>query len=200
MAMTAECRTERPRHRRPEAAVRARASPLFAPARDHVGLVEEPQPAVLLQDLARWLRDSGRRRRLPRPGGPRPAPHRSRHSRRRTASRCRSRIRGDLARQRVHVVAEQRAVVGIGVEVEIAAGGSELLLHRLHDLMAIVDERIVARPDLLHDLVAGIVAVRMDGDQPAARSERLASGAITRLALKSSEARARYGCEAMTRS
>ena len=99
---------------------------------------------------------------------------------------------GDLARQRVHVVAEQRAVVGVGVEVEVAAGGPELVLHRLHDLVAVVDERIVARPDLLDDLLAGIVAVRMDGDQPAARARaRLASGAITRLALKSSEARAR---------
>ena len=38
--------------------------------------------------------------------------------------------------------------------------------------MAVVDERIVVRPDLLDDFHAGIVAVRMDGDQPAAGAER----------------------------
>ena len=35
-----------------------------------------------------------------------------------------------------------------------------------------MDERVVARPDLLDDLLAGIVAVRVDRDQPAARPER----------------------------
>ena len=79
---------------------------------------------------------------------------------------------GDFRRQRVHHVAEQRAVVGIGVEIEIAAGGPKLVLHRFEDLMAVVDERIVVRPHLLDDFHAGIVAVRMDGDQPAAGAER----------------------------
>ena len=42
--------------------------------------------------------------------------------------------------------------------------------------MAVVDKRVVAGPDLLDDLVARIVAVRMDGDQ--ASAER--AGAILR--------------------
>ena len=37
--------------------------------------------------------------------------------------------------------------------------------------MAIGLERIVARPYLLHDFGAGIVAVRMDGNEPPAGSE-----------------------------
>ena len=37
--------------------------------------------------------------------------------------------------------------------------------------MAVVQERTVAGPDLLDDFQAGVVAVRMDGDQAAARSE-----------------------------
>ena len=57
--------------------------------------------------------------------------------------------------------------------------------------MAVVNERIVVRPDFLDDFHAGIVAVRMDGDEPAARPSARASGAITRLALNSSGARAR---------
>ena len=39
--------------------------------------------------------------------------------------------------------------------------------------MPVMDERIVVRPDLLDDFHAGIVAVRMDADQPAAGAERL---------------------------
>src|SRR5215471_19555414 len=38
--------------------------------------------------------------------------------------------------------------------------------------MAVVDERIVARPDLLDDFHAGIVTVRLNADQPAAGTER----------------------------
>ena len=73
----------------------------------------------------------------------------------------------------MHVVAEQRAVVGIGVEVEIAARGSELVLDCLQQLMPVGGEWIVVRPHFMNDFHPGIVAVGMDGDQPAARSERL---------------------------
>ena len=38
--------------------------------------------------------------------------------------------------------------------------------------MAVVHERIVLRPDLVDDFHAWVMAVRMDGDEPAARTER----------------------------
>ena len=38
--------------------------------------------------------------------------------------------------------------------------------------MAVVDERMVVRPDFLDDFHAGIVTVRMDGDEPPAGAER----------------------------
>ena len=47
------------------------------------------------------------------------------------------------------------------------------MFHGFQDLMAIMDERIVVGPDPPNDFHARIVAVRMDGDEPAAGTERL---------------------------
>src|SRR4029453_5436795 len=113
-----------------------RPYPSLAPTRDHVGFVVEPEPAVFAQNLAGGVEiasagddlgepvvfdlrhvDCGVPRRKQRGGA--------------------DRLIRDLARQGVHLVAEQRTVVGISIEVEIAPGGAELVLHRLHDLMAV---------------------------------------------------------------
>ena len=72
----------------------------------------------------------------------------------------------------MHVVTKKGTVVGIGVEIELAPGRAELVLRCFHDLMAVVNEWIVARPHAPDDLHAGIVAMRMDGNQPAAWSQR----------------------------
>ena len=56
-------------------------------------------------------------------------------------------------------------------------------------LMAVVDEWVLARPDLLHDLMAGSLPCEwMAIRRPPGRARD--GGAITRLALKLSEARA----------
>ena len=80
--------------------------------------------------------------------------------------------RRDFRRQRVHVVAEQRTLVGIGVEIQIAAGIAQLLLHRLEQIMAAVHEGIILGPHLVNDLHARIAPVGMDGDHAAAGAER----------------------------
>src|ERR1700733_8598269 len=108
---------------------------LSPPPRDHVALVEKPQPAALAQHRTRCVdiavADFGEPvvldlrhidRRVPR------------REQRRGADRL-----GDFRRQRVHDVFEQRAIVGIGVEIELAAGGAELVLDRFEDVVAIVD-------------------------------------------------------------
>src|SRR5216684_773667 len=143
---------------------------LATPSRDDVGFIEEPQAAVPAQhvaggvEIAAVVDDGGQAmvfnlgdvdRRVP--GG----------KQGRGADRIRQ-FRG----QRVHVVAKQRTIVGIDVEIELASGRAELLLDRLHDLVAVVDERIVAWPEALHDLKPRIVAVGMNGDEAAPRPER----------------------------
>jgi len=55
----------------------------------------------------------------------------------------------------------------------------------------VVRERVLARPDVLDDLKPGIVAVRMDRDEPPARREAARQRATMRFALKSSGARSR---------
>src|SRR5262249_16360473 len=77
-----------------------------------------------------------------------------------------------LRRQRMHVVAKQRAIVRIDVEIELASGGAEFLLDGFHDLVAVVDERVVAWPQTLDDLKPRIVAVGMNGDEAAPGPER----------------------------
>src|SRR5205823_12481113 len=79
----------------------------------------------------------------------------------------------DLRRQRVHFVAKERAVVRIGIEVEIAAGLAQFVFRGTKNLVAVVDERIIAGPYLLNDLHARIAAMRMNADEPSARPKRL---------------------------
>ena len=76
------------------AGVGGSAFPSLAAARDHVGLRRRTTARHASAAPRASPRDSGRRRRPPRRGGPRPAPRRSRRSRPRTASRCRSRTPG----------------------------------------------------------------------------------------------------------
>jgi hypothetical protein len=49
---------------------------------------------------------------------------------------------------------------------------AKLVLDLTQDRVTIGLEGIIARPDLVDDLDAGIVAVRMDADQPAAGPQR----------------------------
>ena len=68
------------------------------------------------------------------------------------------------------------------------------MLDLAQDRVAIGLERIIAGPDLIDDFDAGIVAVRMDADQPAARPpgrSARTSGVTTLEALNSTLARAR---------
>jgi hypothetical protein len=91
----------------------------------------------------------------------------------------------------MHLVAEQGAVIGIGVEIQVAPRKPELLLERSEDVMPVVDKRVVAGPYPLHDFLAGSFPCEWTAiSRPPAPSAR-ASGAITRLTLKSSEERAR---------
>src|SRR5215472_5238944 len=138
-------------------------------ARDHVGFVEEPEPAVLPQDAAGGVKVAA------------VADHLGealvldlRHVDRGVPGREQRRGSdgvADLAWQRVHVVTEDRAVVRVGIEVEIAAGVAELGLGDLQELVPVGPERILAGPDLLHDLEAGTAAIGMDGEQPATGRE-----------------------------
>ena len=73
----------------------------------------------------------------------------------------------------MHVVAEQRAIVGVGIEVEVAASRAELLFDRFENLVPVMNERIVVRPHLVNDFHAGVMAMGVDGDEPAARAQRL---------------------------
>src|SRR5579871_2402793 len=165
-AVTANC----PARRIFDSRDMARSLMCVAATRDAVALVPEPQASVLLQHLARRLEillvahhavqlvvldliDVDHR--IPR------------REQGRGADRGR-----DFVRHGVQVVAEQRTVVGIGVEVEILGVAAEHGLDRAQQFVAIHLERTVAGPDLLHDLGAGIVAVGMHTDQAAARAER----------------------------
>src|SRR6185437_2369981 len=122
-------------------------------ARDHIGFVPEPQTAVflqyflgrfkvavvadhLLQPLVFDLRDIN---------GRVPGCEQGRGAD----------ALADLARQSVHRIAEERARIGIGVEVEVAAGRAELGLHLAQQLVPVRHERVLARPDLLDDLEPG---------------------------------------------
>ena len=72
----------------------------------------------------------------------------------------------------MHVVAKQRAIIRINVEVQLAAGRPQFLLYGFEDLVTIMHERVVARPNLLNDFVPRIIAVRLNGDQSPAWAER----------------------------
>src|SRR5205814_6335560 len=77
----------------------------------------------------------------------------------------------DFLRERVHLVAEYRAVVRIGVEVEVAAVRSGRGAGGLQQRVAIGLERSFSRPDALHDFQPRVPAVGMDRDHPPARRE-----------------------------
>ena len=77
-----------------------------------------------------------------------------------------------LVRQRVHVIAEDRARIGGRIEIVVARGRAELVLDLAQDRIAVGLERIVAGPDLIDDLDPRILAMRMDADQPPAGPQR----------------------------
>ena len=78
----------------------------------------------------------------------------------------------DLGGQRVHVVAEHGARVGVGVEVVVARILAQLGAHRAQQVVAVGLERVLLRPDLAHDLQARVAAAGMDAEQAPARPER----------------------------
>src|SRR5665213_378220 len=107
----------------------SRTMRLLAPVRNDERLVVEPEAALLLQYVARRFDVAAvavhirqaivldlRHVNRGVPGG----------KQRRRADRG-----GNFRRQRMHLVAEQRTLVGIGIEVEIAAGRAQLVLHFL---------------------------------------------------------------------
>src|SRR5262249_50635465 len=132
-------------------AARSRSSASsVALAGNHEGLVEEPKPGVALQDLARRLEITAIAHHLREalvldlrhvhrgvPGG----------EQRRRAYRL-----ADLFRQRVHLVAEDRAIVGVGIEVEVPAVRAQLVSSGFQELVAIGLEGVLTGPDALHDL------------------------------------------------
>src|ERR1700694_1436626 len=99
-----------------------------ATALDDVGFVVEPEPVMLAQNLSGGIEitaalsyfrqpvvfDLGDiHRRVPCCKG------------RRGSDRA-----GDFIRQRFHIIAEDRTVIGIGIKVKVAAGRSELVFYR----------------------------------------------------------------------
>ena len=71
----------------------------------------------------------------------------------------------------MHVVAEDGAAVGIGVVVEIAPALADLGLERLQQHVPVGLEGPLVGPDLADDLEAGVAAVGLDAEQPAAGPE-----------------------------
>ena len=139
-------------------------------ARDHVGFIQEPQAAVLLQHFAGGIEIAARAQHLGQalvvdlgdvhgrvPG----------REQRRGADAL-----GDLGGQRVHVVAEHGAAVGIGVEIVAPGIAAKLGTRRAQQIMPAGLERVLVLPDLADDLEARIAAARMDAEQTAARTQR----------------------------
>src|SRR5437867_4910211 len=124
--------------------------PSVALARDHVGFVEEPQALVATQYLLRSLEISAVSHDLAQTlvldlrhvnsGVPR-------CEKRRRADRI-----ADFLRERVHLVAENRTVVSVGIEIEVASVPPERSAGGLQERVAIGLEGIFSRPDALHDL------------------------------------------------
>src|SRR4051812_34445819 len=142
---------------------------LLRAARDDEGLIPEPQAVVPLEHVTRHFEVAAISEHAFQPRVLYLA-HVDRGIPGSKQRRCADRHRY-LAGQRVHVVTEQRSRIGIGVEVQLPRIVPEVRLHFLQKLVTIVDEGVLAGPDALKDLVAGIVAVRMDGEQPASRPE-----------------------------
>src|SRR5256885_11656423 len=119
-------------------------------ARDHIGLVEEPQPLVAMEHLLGRLEISAVSHDLAQAlildlrhvnGGV------PRGEKGRGADRI-----ADFLGECVHLVAEYRAGVGVGVEVEVAPVCSERSAGGLQERMAIGLERALSRSDALDDL------------------------------------------------
>ena len=81
----------------------------------------------------------------------------------------------------MHLIAEQRALIGIRVEVETTRLRPRILLARLENLMAVRLKGILAGPDSLDDIEARITAAGVNAYQPAAGERARASGATTLL-------------------
>src|SRR5262249_37579874 len=101
-----------------------------------------------------------------------------------------------------------RSLIGIRIEIEIATGGAKFVLDLLQEVVAVVQERVVVRPHPLYDVQSRVVPRGKGREHAGPRAESAAtggesavravnkpraraSGARTRFALKSSEARAR---------
>ncbi len=78
----------------------------------------------------------------------------------------------DLRRQRVHVVAEHRAAVGVGVEIVVAGVAAELHAGGAQDVVAAGLERVLLGPHLAHDLQPRIAAAGVDAEQTAPGAQR----------------------------
>lgn len=78
----------------------------------------------------------------------------------------------ELVRQGVHLVAEDRAPVAAGVEVEVPRLGAQGRLGGAQDRVPVGGEGLLLRPDGADDLHARIAAVGVDADQPPAGAER----------------------------
>src|SRR5258708_3605093 len=124
-----------------------------AAARDHIGFIVEPEAAMLLQHGVGGLEIASVADHLRQPDIldlrdiARGIPGREQ---RRGADRARN-----LVRQRVYVIAEDRAGIGGSVEIVMPRLATELMLDLTQDRVAIGLEGIVARPDLVDDLDAG---------------------------------------------
>src|SRR5207248_10521402 len=150
--------------------MRASSRGSVALAGKDIGLGQEPEAAVLAQHLARRVEVAGVAQYfaqahvvdLRHVNGrvPRGKQGRGTNARR------------DLGGQRMHVVAEDRACVCVGVEVVTARVASELGFRRTQEIVPALRIRILAGPYLLYDLQAGIMAVGMDAEEAPAFAER----------------------------
>jgi hypothetical protein len=160
-----------------------------ATARNHVGLVVEPQPAVLFQhpirrlDVATVAYDFGQSLILDLGDIDRGVP---RCEQRRGSYRA-----ADLVRQSVHMVTKDRVRVGRGVEIVVPRCTAEFPLDLSQNCMTIGRERILARPDAVYDFQARSSPWEwMPIRRPPGRRE-CTNGATTFEALNSTLARAR---------
>src|SRR6185437_16368043 len=77
----------------------------------------------------------------------------------------------DLRGERVHLVAEDRLVVGWRDEREIACIATELRLEGREQLMPVDLERVLSRPESLNDLEGGIASAGLNREQAPAGSQ-----------------------------
>ena len=72
----------------------------------------------------------------------------------------------------MHLIAEQRALIGVRVEVETTCLRPEDLFARLKNLMAIRLKGVLAGSDSLDDIEARITTAGVNAYEPAAGAER----------------------------